>query len=81
MRNTLYHYSVNVKENSSWDLSGLLDMLRYERSNVENWTRIEKGLRVDIVGPRPPVTDRWISFGMRPYSRRTEGDTYHVTDF
>lgn len=62
-----YHYVVRVKNGSASSFAGFLDMLRYDRARVVDWTNGLKGTQtfaVTIQTERPATIERWESFGL-----------------
>ena len=46
------------------DLASFLDMLRYDRPTVVDWTHEADRFGVTLESPRPFTVDRWASFGL-----------------
>lgn len=65
-RTRTFTFDVRFRERS--DLAGVLDMMRYDNARVSSWGYPDDGRfwTVTLVTDRPPTTDRWQSFGLRP---------------
>lgn len=69
-----YRVEIYVGEHATHgDMPGFLDMLRYEGSRVTRWDRVDRkdgisgeSYNVQLENTRPPVVERWRSFGVYP---------------
>jgi hypothetical protein len=70
-RTRTFEYTVYFRDR---DLAGVLDMMRYDSARVVTWSspyvmggeNDEPRWSVTLRNENGPVTDRWLSFGLRP---------------